>query len=142
MNYKNILIFEDDVKFADNILEELPKVLKDLEKMDKWDMFYIGCNPLSYKKTTEHLGQSLGALTAHAYAINNHFYDTILNMPFKSNPCIDLYYHNLGVDSNNKIYMSLQNLAWQNPGYSTLEEMHVDYFPSIQARYENNMVIE
>ena len=43
---------------------------------------------------------------------------------------------------NNKIYMSLQNLAWQSAGYSTLEESEVDYYPSIQARYDHNMITE
>lgn len=142
MNYKNVLIFEDDVIFREDILEELTKAIEDLKTMERWDMFYIGCNPLSYKKVTDNLGQSLGALAAHAYAVNNHFYNTILNIPFKQLPSTDVYYHHLGVDPNNKIYMALQNLAWQSAGYSNLEEMQVDYYPSIQARYDHNMITE
>lgn len=142
MNYKNVLIFEDDVIFREDVLEELSKALNDLQKMDSWDMFYIGCNPFKYKKVTDHLGQCLGALTAHAYAVNNHFYNTILNIPFKALPCIDMFYHSLATNPNNKLYMALQNLAWQMPSYSTLEEQDVDYYPSIQARYDSNIEIE
>lgn len=140
MGYKNVLIFEDDLIFREDILEELTLSLEDLQKQEKWDMFYIGCNPLSYKKVTDHLGESLGALAAHAYAVNKHFYDTILNIPFKHLPSTDMFYHTLGVNTNYRVYMALQNLAWQAPSYSTLEETQVDYFPSIQARYDNNMI--
>lgn len=139
MGYKNVLVFEDDVIFREDIIPELSLALEDLKKQERWDMFYIGCNPLKYKKVTEHLGMSKGALAAHAYAVNNHFYDTILSIPFKHLPSTDMYYHNLGTLESNRIYMAMQNLAWQSPSYSTLEETNVDYFPSIQARYDNNM---
>lgn len=139
MRYKNVLVFEDDVIFREDIIEELSLALEDLKKQERWDMFYIGCNPLRYKKVTDHLGMSKGALAAHAYAVNNHFYDTVLNIPFKHLPSTDMYYHNLGVVESNRVYMAMQNLAWQAPSYSTLEETNVDYFPSIQARYDNNM---
>lgn len=139
MGYKNVLVFEDDVVFREDILEELSLALEDLKKQERWDMFYIGCNPLKYKKVTDHLGMSKGALAAHAYAVNNHFYDAVLKIPFRQLPSADMYYHNLGVVESNRVYMAMQNLAWQAPSYSTLEETNVDYFPSIQARYDHNM---
>jgi GR25 family glycosyltransferase involved in LPS biosynthesis len=138
MQYKNVLILEDDAKFQDDVLEKLSVVLEDLKQQERWDMFYIGCNPLRYKKVTNVLGQSLGALAAHSYVINGHFYDKVLEMRFKSMPCIDMWYHDLAF--NNNVYMSLENLAWQSAGYSNLEGHDVDYLPSIQARYENNMI--
>lgn len=137
MGYKNVLIFEDDVTFTENILEELAKSLNDLKKQEKWDIFYIGCNPLRYKKATDNLGKSIYSLTAHAYAVNSTFYDKILNMDFKRVPCIDMFYASLSPSSN--MFMALKNLAWQDAGYSTLEEMEVDYLPSIQARYDSNL---
>lgn len=139
MGYKNVLIFEDDVVFREDILEELSLALEDLKKQERWDMFYIGCNPLKYKKVTDYLGMSKGALACHAYAVNNHFYDEVLKIPFRHLPSIDMYCHNLGVVESNRVYMAMQNLAWQAPSYSTLEETNVDYFPSIQARYDHNM---
>ena len=36
--------------------------------------------------------------------------------------------------------MALENLAWQIPSYSTLEETEVDYYPSIQSCYDNNII--
>ena len=40
-DYKNALIFEDDVKFVDNIASILPKAIKELP--DDWDIVYLGC---------------------------------------------------------------------------------------------------
>lgn len=140
MGYKNVLILEDDVIFREDILKELKKSLEDLIKESKWDMFYIGCNPFSYKKITENLSLSLGSYAAHAYAVNSHFYDTILNMPFRVLPIIDVYYYNLSTNPLNKLYMSSANLAWQIPSYSTLEEVNVDYYPIIEQRYNLNMM--
>jgi GR25 family glycosyltransferase involved in LPS biosynthesis len=141
MGYKNVLILEDDAEFHDTIVEDLIKTIEDLKTMERWDMFYIGCNPLKYQKVTDNLGRSLGALSAHAYAVNNNFYDKVLNIPFKHIPSTDLYYHDLALSSENNIYMANKNLAWQIPSYSTLEESVVDYYPSVQARYDNNMVL-
>ncbi len=142
MGYKNVLILEDDVVFSDTILDDLSKTLEDLKKQPKWDMFYLGCNPFAYKKITDNLGMSLGSYAAHAYAVNSNFYDTILNMPFKVLPIIDVYYYNLATNPLYKIYMSLENLAWQTSGYSTIEEKMVSYYPIIQQRYELNLLEE
>ena len=142
MGYKNVLILEDDVTFKDDLLDGLTKSLNDLKKQPKWDMFYLGCNPFSYKKAADNLGICFGAYAAHAYAVNNHFYDTILNIPFKVLPVIDVYYYNLATNPLNKIYMSLDNLAWQTSGYSTIEEKMVSYYPIIQQRYETSLLEE
>lgn len=139
MGYKNVLVFEDDVEFHEDIIQELTLALEDLKKQEAWDMFYIGCNPLSYKKLTDHLAKSISSLAAHAYAVNNHFYDELLNIPFKRVPCIDLNYSTLAADLSKNIFMALKNLAWQSAGYSTLEETDVDYLPTIQVRYEHNL---
>lgn len=39
--YKNALIFEDDVKFTDNISDIIPKAIDELPK--DWDILYLGC---------------------------------------------------------------------------------------------------
>jgi hypothetical protein len=140
MGYKNVLILEDDAIFREDIIDELKKSLDDLKKESRWDMFYIGCNPFSYENITDNLSISLGAYGAHAYAVNSHFYDTILNIPFKALPIIDVYYYNLSTNPLYKLYMSSHNLAWQIPSYSTLEEMDVDYYSIIEQRYNQNRI--
>jgi GR25 family glycosyltransferase involved in LPS biosynthesis len=140
MDYENVLIFEDDVFFKEDIMNELQKSIKDLELQPKWDMFYIGCNPFAYENVTENLALSLGAYSAHAYAVNRNFYDTVLKMPFKVLPIIDVYYLNLATNPLNKIFMCSKNLACQAPSYSTIEQMQVDYLPIIEERYKRNII--
>ena len=134
MQYENILILEDDVTFDKNILEELKLAIEDLKQEPKWDMFYLGCNPLHVKKITDNLGKSLGALTTHAYAVNKHFYDTLLEIHFKRLPCIDVWYASLA--EKNDVYLTVKNLAWQSAGFSTIEGHDTDYKPSIENKYK------
>lgn len=141
MNYKNILVFEDDVIIDDGIFEELSKCVSDLEKID-WDIFYLGCNPLEYYKETESLGRVRGSSTAHCLSLNSSFYDKILDNVsfFKNYPCIDGYYGNLGYENRNKIYMSLKNLVYQRSDFSNIEGHEVDYKLLIDNNYKSNIV--
>lgn len=135
MRYNNVLILEDDITFDENILEELKLAIEDLKQQPTWDMFYLGCNPLHVKKVTDNLGKSLGALTTHAYAVNNHFYDKLLEINYKALPCIDVWYASLA--EKNNVYLTLKNLAWQSAGFSTIEGRETDYKPSIENKYKS-----
>lgn len=141
MDYDNVLIFEDDALIDENIIEDLSKCVDDLKKIE-WDMFYLGCNPIQYYKETDSLGRVLRTTTNHAYSINKRYYDRILlNSNFyKRYPCNDGYYGNLGVDKNNKIYMSLKNLVTQRQNYSDIESTDVDYRTLISDKYKNNLI--
>jgi GR25 family glycosyltransferase involved in LPS biosynthesis len=127
MNYRNVLIFEDDASFDDNIVLDLSDCVNDLSNID-WDMFYLGCNPLEYYKETDSLGRVLRTTTNHAYAIN------------RSYPCNDGYYGNLGLRKENKIYMALKNLVTQRKNYSDIESSEVDYTLSIADKYRYNVI--
>lgn len=141
MDYKNVLIFEDDALFDDNIIEDLSNCVEDLSVID-WDMFYLGCNPLEYYKETDNIGRVIRTTTNHAYAINNRFYDKVLlnSNFFKSYPCNDGYYGNLGIKKENEIYMSLKNLVTQRKNYSDIESGEVDYTLAISDKYKYNIV--
>jgi GR25 family glycosyltransferase involved in LPS biosynthesis len=141
MNYRNVLIFEDDASFDDNIVLDLADCVNELSNIE-WDMFYLGCNPLEYYKDTDNLGRVLRTTTTHALAINNRFYDNILTNSnfFKNYPCIDGYYGHLGMNKNNKVYMSLKNLVTQKIDYSDIESKEVDYTLIIADKYRYNIV--
>jgi GR25 family glycosyltransferase involved in LPS biosynthesis len=141
MNYKNILIFEDDAVIDEGVFENLSKCIIDLEKVD-WGIFYLGCNPLEYFKETEYLGRVKRATTTHCLALNSSFYDEILNNVsfFRYYPCIDGYYGNLGFNKEGKIYMSLKNLVYQRSDFSDIEGHEVDYKLLIDSHYEENII--
>lgn len=141
MDYQNVLIFEDDALIDDNIIEDLSKCVNELKNLE-WDMFYLGCNPLEYYKETENLGRVIRTTTNHAYAINKRFYDRIITNSnfFKTYPCNDGYYGNLGKDKNIKIYMALKNLVTQRENYSDIENGNVNYTLSISDKYKYNII--
>jgi GR25 family glycosyltransferase involved in LPS biosynthesis len=126
--YENVLIFEDDAVFDENIMEDLQKSVEDLQKLD-WDVFFLGCGPLEVYKKTENLGRVVRALSSHAYAINGTYFSSILNNLhfFKTYPAIDHHYGHLGRDVNNKVFMSLKNLVYQKNGYSDIEKVDAVY---------------
>jgi hypothetical protein len=141
MNYKNVLIFEDDALIDDNIIEDLSKCVNELKDIN-WDMFYLGCNPIQYYKETENLGRVIKTTTNHAYAINAKFYDNILinSNFFRYYPCNDGYYGNLGSNKDIKIYMALKNLVTQRESYSDIESQNVNYGKLISDKYKSNMI--
>lgn len=141
MDYDNVLILEDDALFEDDIINDLTNCVNDLKNL-QWDMFYLGCNPLEFFKETENLGRVIRTTTNHAYAINRRMYDYILTNAnfFKTYPCNDGYYGNLGRNKDFKIYMSLKNLITQRQNFSDIENTEVNYIPLISDKYKHNLI--
>ena len=141
MNYDNILIFEDDAQFDENIIEDLANCVEELKNVN-WDMFYLGCHPLEFFKESEVLGRVLRCTTTHAYAVNKRFINKLIDDSgfFKSYPCIDGYIGNLGRLPQNKVYMSLKNLVTQKGDFSDIEGHDVDYTHLFKDKYRYNIV--
>jgi glycosyl transferase family 25 len=100
--WKNVLIFEDDAIFCDNFLEKIDKCINDLKNIN-WDIFYLGGETnIECLKQTDNLDycpQNGGIYGTHAYAVNNNFYDRIINLNPIQNSCIDvLYLHQINRD--------------------------------------------
>lgn len=77
---KNVLVFEDDVKFLHENIATLHLSLSDLSSLD-WDVFYLGATYMwellpigSYLVNVPH-----GAFATHAIAYNHSIYDQILD---------------------------------------------------------------
>jgi len=108
-NWNNILIFEDDCIFINNFIEKIMICIKELKKYP-WNLFYMGGEP---NKTVLPLTDNLrvchpngGIYGTHAYAINNTFYDRILNLNPNDYPAIDhIYLH-----QENRMYVLTKEL--------------------------------
>jgi len=84
--FKNILVFEDDIRILENNILGLKKSLNELDKQE-WDIFYLGATYLfPFAKKGENLVTVLnGAYATHAISYNNTVYDKILEL-LPSNP--------------------------------------------------------
>ena len=122
-NWKNVLILEDDVVW--NIKEESINCFKKLTKND-FDALLLGGSRSAYEEDTFKLIKSCGA---HAYIVNNHYFQTLLRnfkesiILYEQTNC-DYHYH---FDEHWKLLMPQDNwflitpnLVYQHDGYSDI----------------------
>jgi len=112
--WKNCVIFEDDCIFVDGFVDKVKKFIDEL-KNKEWDLFYMGGEPGGW---CDSVGDNLAKCTAgmyatHAYAINESFYDTIINLPHTMG-VIDTVY--MGMFFKN-YYVCKELLVWQDDDF-------------------------
>jgi glycosyl transferase family 25 len=144
-NYNNILIFEDDVTFNDEIISSFEK--QKIEIPQDFDIFYLGYHINKGYKYDEFLLKTLSAQCTHSYIVSKKCINYILNnihldwkenkvwynrnkyekMQNFNNRAIDLFYAKIICDDLQKSYGIYPMWCNQKPGYSTIEKKVVDY---------------
>jgi len=137
---KNILIFEDDIKFLNNPSQTLEAVKSQLQS---FDMLYLGANTHTklqqYSENVYHLNN---AFAAHAICYNESVYDEIIERFEKTNQILkqedinDVFFCSL--QNKYKCYLTYPLLATQRPSFSNLDNRNVDY-SFIEERYKVNV---
>lgn len=97
--YKNVLILEDDALFYENTksLEIIESALDELNKVDEWDVFFLGANlhDKELNLQSEHLIKCDCCISSHAYILNEKCFDKILNNGFdKPFDVMDIFLNN------------------------------------------------
>jgi GR25 family glycosyltransferase involved in LPS biosynthesis len=139
-NAKNVLIFEDDAFIFEEHIEALKEALKELEYLPKWDMLFLGANVLApIHQIAPHVGKMTGAYCAHAYVINAHFFDKILEYKFEQFKAYDEYLFNEMRNPNYNIYAVLPIVATQYESYSNIEGKDVNYRDVLVNSYKDNI---
>lgn len=125
-NLKNVLIFEDDVKFYEdiNVKEILYNALIELDSLE-WDLFMLGCNPRGpIQKVTNHLAKLTAFYTTHALAVNHTMYEKIINFPWSTHIVIDQHLFAMARHGEIKAYTTHQPLAYQGKSFSDIENKY------------------
>ena len=114
--WKNCLIFEDDCVFVDGFASKIKQCVEELKDIE-WDIFYMGGEPNGLcNNVSDSLAKcTTGMYGTHAYAINECFYDKVINLSYKMG-VIDTIY--MGMYYNN-YYMSKELLAWQDDDFES-----------------------
>lgn len=149
-NLENILILEDDVRF-----EKTSDDLKDVKFPKKYDIIYLGYNPLTGYKYDANFLKINSTLTTHAYILHKSMYTYILEnieknwnelpeysqlsnieQPFfvKDLRAIDLFYAKWINHHKGNSYGVYPMIAYQNAGFSSIENKIVDYADSFRQR--------
>lgn len=137
---KNVLIFEDDAFIFEEHIEALKEALKELEYLPKWDMLFLGANVLApIHQIAPHVGKLTGAYCAHAYVVNAHFFDKILEYKFEQFKAYDEYLFNEMRNPNYNIYAVLPIVATQYESYSNIEGKDVNYRDVLVNSYKDNI---
>ena len=127
-NFKNVLVFEDDVKFIDNIkdgtFEQLPV---------NWDTCYLGANlHNNLIKHSDNLYIINKAFSTHAIAYNKSIFNTIINKydNIESldnfSDIYDVWLSN-NIQTKNNSFLIYPMVAVQEMGYSDIEKRNIDY---------------
>ncbi|CAH6420961.1 Glycosyltransferase family 25 (LPS biosynthesis protein) [uncultured virus] len=126
-NYKNVLIFEDDALFHENMNNMITNVMNEINKENiYWNMLYLGIhNPLIDEPIFKYLLKLNQGGATHAYAINSNFFDFVLENVLESGIEIDVFYQNNL--KNNSCFMTNPVLVTQRPSYSDLLNCFVEY---------------
>jgi GR25 family glycosyltransferase involved in LPS biosynthesis len=124
-NLNNVLVFEDDVVFCDDLQEKFNIFVKQLP--EDWDMIYFGGNHnnIPLEMVSENIGHAKKTYTTHAYAIKDTIYDFAIKVLSKVQYEVDVNYSLLQQSFN--CYVFRPHLAWQRDGYSDILNKNVDY---------------
>lgn len=142
---KNVLIFEDDVKFiVDNPDEVLSKAIQQIGNI-KWHLFYLGANThQKLVKFKPNLILLKNSFAVHSMAYSELMYDIFINK-YDKIKSISTFDDILDVFLARKIQekficlMTNPMMTTQMNSYSDIENKNVDY-SFIEERFKNNIL--
>jgi GR25 family glycosyltransferase involved in LPS biosynthesis len=136
-NFENILIFEDDVAFVDDLQEQFASIVEQIPK--DWDFIFFGCQNWfnnhevfgvypEPEKISDKIYRIYAGYCLHAYAINKKAYKIMDGLWSRTNEGkpIDLLMSE-EIYPNCNTYMIRPPLAWQRKGYSYIRECWQNY---------------
>ena len=122
-NYKQILIFEDDVEFVGNFNELSEGYLNEIfERYKNWSMIYFGVNNIEAPiKLENNITRLKKAYTSHCMVIKSDIYDLILDRFEKEGKIkeIDVIYSDL--HKKIEAYSTSPALCIQRESFSDIE---------------------
>lgn len=133
-SYKNILIFEDDVKIHASV-ESIQQTMKDCfnELPSDWEIFYPSANPPTHWESIKDYSQNLcsviAAFTTHSIAINSNIFEHLIERFYSYGDVNNLIHKAVAVDnfyiesacSRGKAYLAKKLLFTQRNNYSDID---------------------
>jgi GR25 family glycosyltransferase involved in LPS biosynthesis len=146
-NISNVLIFEDDVQFINNTIENLNLSLKELP--EQWNIFYLGMNPVTdifhdpLVRISKNLLKVKSAYTTHAIAYNKTSYQDILNTLPEGDGIINWLHQNVSMDgwfmryylNTIEAYCPNEFLATQRENISDIDFGPIGYTKIIEENF-------
>jgi glycosyl transferase family 25 len=120
-----VLIFEDDVAFADHLEKKFSLCMDQLPP--DWDMLFFGAlhrdEPI---KVADNIARITKAYSTYAYALRNTVFDDFIELNRQSDQELDN--NNLVLQQRFKCYCFMPHLAWVESDHSDAQERLVDHW--------------
>ena len=138
--YENILIFEDDVEFFPDAVDNLELAYKELP--NDWQMFYLGANLDRYPayQVSEHICKLTGAYATHAYAVNRTLFKILYDINNSKDTVHNDVWYSTYVHPKYNCYLAMPLVAGQKDGYSDIQKTFMSSNDMFKARLERNLV--
>ena len=136
-NLKNVLIFEDDVEFIDNLEELFSEKIKNVP--EDWDLIFFGGNHVgSLVKINKDVYKMTWSYALQMYAINSKFFDQliifletkindVLNKTHDLSPSVAADYFIAHLQRNSNSYVIKPHFTWQRENFSDIQEKVTNY---------------
>ncbi|WDE08042.1 glycosyltransferase family 25 protein [Thalassomonas viridans] len=119
LGVSSVLIFEDDVEFANDFQKKLLPVLAHLPT--NWQMFFLGAIALEDPvPVSPGLATITKAYSTYAYAIHHTLFDAFIQLNKNSEQLLDI--NSFILQQNYSCYCASPYLAWVESGYSDAQE--------------------
>lgn len=119
----SVLIFEDDVVFADDLHEKFSHAARQLPP--RWDMILFGGSHWQEpSKVSENVFRARATAATHAYALNQTLYDAFIELNGRAQSVVDV--NNTALQRERECFCFMPHLAWQEAGYSDVGEREIN----------------
>lgn len=144
---KNILIFEDDIKFINDYENIVEGACNDIQSID-WQMLYLGGNILKpFAQISDNLAKLSHCQSTHAYGINVQYVDLLITYILLNQTMnhgyvrpLDTIYADVVIPRHNCFIVAPEMVAVQRDSYSDIEMKVADYESYLEKRYHQNFV--
>jgi glycosyl transferase family 25 len=137
LNLSNVLIFEDDVEFIDDIQKQFSEKIKNVP--DDWDMIYFGGNHIVEPlEINDGVYKIYWTYALQMYAVNSKFFDDLisfletkitqtLNNDNPLQPSVAADYFMAQLHESKNCYVIKPHFTWQRENFSDIQEKITNY---------------
>lgn len=134
------LIFEDDVEFFEEAVENLSQAIIELPK--DWDMFYLGANMdrFSAYQISDHIARLEGAFATHAYAVKDCLYDKLIELNRNKEIVHNDVAYAEQIMPKYNCYISIPLIAGQRKSFSDIQGTMMNSNPVFKERFKGKLI--
>lgn len=119
----SVLIFEDDVVFADDLNSKFSRAIAQVPS--QWDMILFGGSHWSEpSRISDNVFRAHATAATHAYALNQTIFDAFIELNSGAQSVVDV--NNTRLQREWECFCFMPHLAWQEPGYSDVGGREID----------------